>query len=97
MLLRNYQSGIIPATDEDCALQSNVAEARIWDVADEDPSHFEDTLPFVRCPHGAASSVIDLIRGHRVNDETTWGVETHVLGSAFQPYRRNDHCKERLD
>lgn len=59
-------------------LEANVAKVGVWDVSDKDPPDLEDPFPFVGCPHGAASRVVDL------NDKGTmrrlWGVgsyETH--------------------
>ena len=37
-----------------------MAQVRVRNVADEDPPDFEDALPFVRRPHGAAARVVDL-------------------------------------
>ena len=41
-------------------LEANVAKVGVRDVSDKDPSNLEDPLPFVRCPHGAASRVVNL-------------------------------------
>jgi hypothetical protein len=37
-----------------------VPQVKVWDIAYEDPSNFEDTFPFVRCPYGTAPSIVDL-------------------------------------
>jgi len=37
-----------------------MAKVGVWDISDKDPSNLEDPLPFVRCPHGAASRVVNL-------------------------------------
>jgi hypothetical protein len=37
-----------------------VAKIGVRDVSDKDPSNLEDSLPFVGCPHGAASCVVNL-------------------------------------
>lgn len=50
-------------------LQSNMAQARVGNVANEDPSNLEDTLPLIRCPDGAAATVIDLTERGLVNKE----------------------------
>ena len=42
------------------ALESDMAKIGVRNVADEDPSHFEYTLPFVGSPHGAAAGVVHL-------------------------------------
>ena len=42
-----------------------MAKVGVRDVSDKDPSNLEDPLPFVRCPHGAASRVVNLNgKGH---------------------------------
>lgn len=42
-----------------------MAKIGVWNVSDKDPSNLEDPLPFVGCPHGAASRVVDLNdKGH---------------------------------
>jgi hypothetical protein len=45
---------------EQIALQFDVAQVDVGDVPDENPPHFEYTLPLVRGPYCAASGVIDL-------------------------------------
>lgn len=52
----------------------------VWNVSYKDPSDLEDPLPFVGCPHGAASRVVDLNdRSHRKGamgcgvHDTYWG------------------------
>lgn len=42
-------------------LEANVAEIGVRDVSDIDPPDLEDSFPFVGCPHGAASCVVNLI------------------------------------
>ena len=41
-------------------LEANVSKVGVWDVSDEDPPDLEHPFPFVGCPYGAASSVINL-------------------------------------
>lgn len=41
-------------------LEANMTKIGVRDISDKDPSDLEDSLPFVRCPHGAAPCVIDL-------------------------------------
>ena len=38
----------------------DMAQVRVRNVAHEDPPDFEDALPFIRSPHGAAAGVINL-------------------------------------
>ena len=45
-------------------LEANVAEVGIRNVSDVDPPDLKDPLPFVGCPHGAASRVVDLDGGN---------------------------------
>jgi len=40
-------------------VQPDMTQICVRDVANEYPSHFEYTLPFVRCPYGAASGVVN--------------------------------------
>ena len=39
-----------------------MSQVKIRDIANEDPSHFEYTFPFIRSPYRATSRVINLIR-----------------------------------
>ena len=41
-------------------LEANVAKIGVRDVSDKEPSNFEDPLPFVGCPHGATSRIVNL-------------------------------------
>lgn len=41
-------------------LEANVAKVGVRDVSDENPSDFEDPLPFVGRPHGATPCVVHL-------------------------------------
>lgn len=52
-------TSILPV-GERIALQLDVPEVDIGDIPNEYPPHFENTFPFVRGPHCAASGVIDL-------------------------------------
>lgn len=41
-------------------LEFDMAQIEVGDVADKNPSNFEDPLPFVRSPYCTASRVVDL-------------------------------------
>ena len=67
-----------------------MAQACVGDVANEDPTDFEDTLPLVRRPHCAASSVIHLDANHfsdviatKRDQYTYWG--QHLGHAAEMP------------
>ena len=47
-------------TVKECVLELDVPQVKVWDIAYEDPSNFEDTLPFIRCPYRTAPSIVDL-------------------------------------
>ena len=44
-----------------------MAQVEIGDIADKNPSNFEDPLPFVRSPDCTASRIVDL----KLMDERT--------------------------
>jgi hypothetical protein len=41
-------------------LETDVTEVCVWNISDKDPPDLEDSLPFVRCPYGAATRVVNL-------------------------------------
>jgi len=43
-----------------CVPELDVPQVKVWDIAYEDPSNFEDTFPFVGCPYCATPSIVDL-------------------------------------
>ena len=74
-------------------LETNVAKVGIRDVSDEDPPDFEDTLPLVRRPHGAASRVVNLSgRHHHEGIMKCWNVR-YPPALTSPPSRRSDRCR----
>ena len=41
-------------------LEADVTEVGVWNISDKYPPDLEDSLPFVGCPHGAATGVVNL-------------------------------------
>ena len=58
-------------------LEANVTKVGVRDVSDKDPPDLENSLPFVGCPHGAASRVVNLDSRSHIRE--LWGVGTPVL------------------
>ena len=55
-----------------------MTEVGVWDVSYKDPPDLEDPLPFVGCPHGAASRVVNLNgRSHRTRTSGCGVHDTH--------------------
>lgn len=42
------------------SLQLDMSQVDVGNVPNENPPHFEHTLPLVRCPYGTTASVVDL-------------------------------------
>lgn len=61
VLLRILVSGV-PNKHREDGLQAYVTKVCIRDVANENPSNFEDTLPLVRCPDSTTPCIINLTR-----------------------------------
>jgi hypothetical protein len=71
-----------------------MAKVGVRDVSNKDPSDLEDPLPFVGCPHGAASRVVNLKgRSHHEGAMEKWNA-FNPPASTSPPSRRSDHCRD---
>ena len=75
----------------DDLLQANMPQVGVGNIAYEDPANFEDALPLILVPDGAAPCVIDLSHGTSARPSLAYH-GYHLPASTSLPYHRSDHC-----